>query len=130
MTTYIHLSSKDSLNLYPDNNTSSFKCRLPKSIYIGNSQWELALVSIQGPLPAMFNVFCDIIRQNIVKDQTLPILRQVVTKKSFEQLQFISVAVPEISVINLYLTDFDLKPIIRKGTITCTLCLRQLGITC
>lgn len=128
MTTYIHLSSNDSLNVYPDNTASRFKCNLPTAIYIGDSEWELALVSIQGPVPAMFNVFCDVIEQNVVKDRTLPILRQVVNKKSFEQLQFIKVAVPEITAIQLYLTDFELIPINKKGTVTCTLCLRKRGI--
>ena len=135
MTNYIHLSSTDNVDIFPNNVGSNFTSLLPNSIDNLVDDYEMALCYIQGPLPSVYNVFCDVIEQNVIKGQTLPVLRHVLSKRDFPDLQFIKVAVPRVSRIRIFLTDLNLKPLKTSGTVRCTLCLRKrpikrLGISC
>ena len=133
MTNYIHLSSTDNVDIFPDNVGSDFTCLLPNAIENLVDDYVMALCYIQGPLPSAYNVFCDVIEQNVIKGQTLPVLRHVLSKRDFLDLQFIKVAVPRVSRIRIFLTDLNLKPLKLSGAVRCTICLRpikRIGISC
>ena len=133
MTNYIHLSSTDNVDIFPNNVGNDFTCILPNSLNNTTDDYEMALCYIQGPLPAAYNVFCDVIEQNVIKGQTLPILRHVLSKRDFLDLQFIKVTVPRVNRIQIFLTDLNLNPLKLSGGVRCTLCLRpikRIGISC
>ena len=115
MINYIHLSSTDNVDIFPNNVGSDFTCLLPNSVENLVDDYEMALCYIQGPLPSAYNVFCDVIEQNAIKGQTLPILRHVLSKRDFLDLQYIKVAVPRVNRIRIFLTDLNLKPLTLSG---------------
>ena len=45
---YVHLSSRDSMQYFPRNNTSRFTVKLPEILHL-NGQWEVALCEIGLP---------------------------------------------------------------------------------
>ena len=128
MATYIHLSSDDCKTTHPNNTPYSFTVDLPTVLPTRCGEWELALSSIQvsqGKLPKVFNVFCDVVEQSIIKEDRLPVLRQA-TQAQFFRLMFIKVVTPELSTIRITLTDINLQPLVKlEGTVTCTLWLRK-----
>ena len=133
MTNYIHLSSTDNVDIFQNNVGNDFTCLLPNAIDNLVDDYEMALCYIQGPLPSAYNVFCDVIEQNVIKGQTLPILRHVLSKRDFLDLQYIKVSVPRVTRIRISLTDLNLKPLTLSGTVRLTICLRpikKIGISC
>ena len=133
MTSYIHLSSTDNVDIFPNNVGNDFTCMLPNSLNNTTDDYEMALCYIQGQLPVAYNVFCDVIEQNVIKGQTLPVLRHVLSKRDFPDLQFIKVAVPRVNRIQIFLTDLNLKPLKLSGSVRCTICLRpikRIGKSC
>ena len=124
---YLHLSSDDSISLFPDNTNTSFVCNLPEIIQL-NGTWECALCDIIGDLASSYNVFCDIIEYNIIKGTRLPILRKVTRRGEMQNLQFIKVAQSSVNKVHIYVTDNNLKLLKPSDKTThCTICLRKCG---
>lgn len=124
---YLHLSSEDSITLFPQNTNVSFICELPDTINLTDA-WECALVDISGDLTTEYNVFCDIVEYNVIKGTRLPIIRTVSRRGEFQHLQFVKVRQPLIKHIYIYITDKNLKLLKKSGRSTfCTLCLRRCG---
>ena len=125
---YLHLNSNDSLAIHQHNSCADFICELPEMLHL-NGEWECALVDIHGKsIPNTYNVFCDIIDHNVIKDRKLPILRQGLQSKSFQHLNFIKVIDTHCKRIRISITDSDLNPIENCDTpVYCILCLRKCG---
>ena len=105
---YVHLSSHDSKQYFPRNNTSRFTIKLPEILHL-IGQWEVALCTITLPKMKPQNkkvlVCSDLCGESIIGEKRLPLLRVLVGKvpTSFENLQYIPVRQQDIDRITIYI---------------------------
>ncbi len=125
---FLHLSSNDSLSIHQHNACTDFTCELPEMLQL-TGEWECALLNIFGKsIPRIYNVFCDIIEHNVIKDRKLPILWQGLQSKTIDHLNFIKVKETACKRIRISITDSDLNPINSCDTpVYLILCLRKIG---
>lgn len=127
MTFYIHLCSKDDKNIFPDNNSTQFRCLLPKTLTL-KDDYELALIDIHGTFPTVFNVECNIVNKNVIKGQYMSILKRVYDNNNFKNILFVPVKEKYIDIIEIKLLDNDLNILRSSSEYTlCTLCLKKSG---
>ncbi|CAH1776704.1 unnamed protein product, partial [Owenia fusiformis] len=77
---YVYLNSKDSMDLYPSNNNTSFTVKLPRYVSLAREHWQVGLVEIKHPTiykTVVMNVLCDLCEGSIAGGEYLPLLRQV-----------------------------------------------------
>lgn len=84
----LHVNSNDSLEYYPDNNSSQFKVQLPSPIILDQQGWEVALASIYYPLhmhninqlkPHAILLYSSIVEPSMIGEVLAPILKFVPT---------------------------------------------------
>ena len=124
---YVHLSSRDSMQYFPGNNTSRFTVKLPEILHL-NGQWEVALCEIglpkAKPQPKKLLVCSEICNESIIGEKRLPLLRVVTGKvpASFRTLQYIPVRPQDIERITLYIASATGAPVsFDQGECSCTL---------
>ena len=124
---YVHLSSRDSMQYFPRNNTSRFTVKLPEILHL-NGQWEVALCEIglpkAKPQPKKLLVCSEICNESIIGEKRLPLLRVVTGKipASFRTLQYIPVRPQDIERITLYIASATGAQVsFDQGECSCTL---------
>ena len=127
---YLHLSSTDSLAIHQHNTCADFTCKLPETLQL-EGYWECALINLFGKnIPSIYNVFCDIIEHNVIKDRKLPILCQNLRNKPFQHFNFIKVKNQNCKRIRISITYVHLDPISAStAPVYLVLCLRKSGPT-
>lgn len=122
---YIFLSSKDSLQGFPDNTPSSFRCRLPDRLHLSPEDWWCGLVECRLPtnIESPVQLCCNFIHSSIVGEFQTPILSLIsdaVTRPN--HVIYVPVKDPELSIVHLYLNTSgrDISPL-TTGVSYCTL---------
>ena len=135
METYLHLSSKDSLLYYPNNEAGSFIVVLPKTFHL-DEKWECALLELSLPQPVPTNylfVCADFIEDSYVRNQFFPVLRGIPggTKSeslhlTFEHPYYLRVRQRELTQFQITIRDGDLNPLnFGSKPLQCVLALRR-----
>ena len=126
---YLFLSSRDSLNQYPNNIWYDFTTDFPGELEVDES-WECALVDIHC-IPLIereFVVFADIVKQSYIKDTSASVLRAVYNSGSaFSNPYYISVNRSNISQVRVYIRDLETGAIPTESVsqLNCTLAFRK-----
>lgn len=116
---YVHLSSEDSLEMYPRNNSFDFIVELPEPL---DKEYSVALVDFNANVTEDLYVFCDIIESSYCRDQNLPLLRIVSTAGEVNRVQLYKSSRSSIQRIKIYIRDKDLKvPTNSIGPVRCSL---------
>jgi hypothetical protein len=78
---YLYISSNDSSNLFPGNNTSDFKLYLGKNIEL-KGEWKCGLKELYfyatSTLPSILYITCDICERSYTENNYIPLLRRIV----------------------------------------------------
>lgn len=120
MSIYIYLSSTDSTNVFPDNNSFDFTVDLNRNIS------GRFLVALSDFYCENFNeplyIFCDIVNTSFIHGQYLPALRLVHANGEAINLQYHKASRNSIQRIRVYIRDKDLKlPSLPIGRVSCVL---------
>ena len=122
---YVHLSSGDSKQYFPENETSRFIVKLPEILHL-KEHWEVALCSIMLPSTKerKLLICSDVCSESIIGEKRLPLLR-VLTREfpsSLEPLQYIPVRPQDIERITIYINSSSGSPVSFVGeACECTL---------
>ena len=134
---YLFLSSKDSTNIYPQNNCCHMKIDLPEPLKLMTEgehgcYWTVALTDITitdtGTLPEVVIVTTNIIQDSLIRNRTRPVLR-VIAKNSIDKASLYTpyyhrVNTHEINTVEISLRDLSLEQIDSVNSadvLTCTL---------
>ena len=132
---YMFLSSRDSLEFFPENKAHSFEVKLPGTLKL-EGRWKCALTELvyvpqfTGERPKQIYVCCDLVQDSYVADSMLPIMRKVAvptaigtrTSLTFPQNYYFPLARNEIQYINVYVKDHNLNaPEFSQEPLSCTL---------
>ena len=126
---YVHLSSKDSQEYFPNNEIHHFTVKLPEVINLGGP-WEVTLCDVIYPAAKtsqVISVLTDICNDSIVGDRKLPLLREFRTSRNgghreFGQLHYKIVNTGIIERITIYIKrDQEKVPSFTPKTLSCTL---------
>ena len=87
---YLYVSNKDSKILFPENNASSFRVRVPEQLIL-NGQWLCGLVQIKlrtssgdsTEVGEPVYITSSLVTESIVGDNRIPVLRQLFTGSNF-----------------------------------------------
>lgn len=122
---YLYLSSLDSKECHPLNNSYDFTIELPKIIE-GNYIFSLLEFSCHE-MPEELYIFCDLSEQHLVHDQMLPIIRIVKQPGEFLTQYYSPVSRRIIQRVRIYIRDRNFSvPIYDIGPVRCTLALRPI----
>ena len=135
---YVYIDSDQCLQYFPENQSASFRIRLPKQLKFPGS-WEVALVEIDlpriknSPDPQYLTVNSPICTENFVNTGLRPILRRIYKRQlkqdkhiAFYPLMYVPVNTERLEVLQIYITDDVLQtPSFQAGTLYCTLHFRQ-----
>ena len=126
---YLFLSSRDSLNQYPNNLWYDFTTDFPGELEVDET-WECALLDINciPQVEREFVVFADIVKQNYIRDTSALVLRVVYYSGStFTILYYIPVNRSNISQVRIYIRDLEIGKIPTEsvGQLNCTLGFRK-----
>jgi hypothetical protein len=132
---YLFISSTDSKDWFPQNNSQNFRIKLPSSLKL-DGLWRCALTEFsytpifEGLIPKEIYICCDIVQDSYACNSTLPLLRKVNVPSQhssriqilFPQNFYIPVSQEEIQYINMYIKDENLQnPSFGSEPVTCTL---------
>lgn len=120
---YFYLSSRDSLDIRKNNNTSEFWIQLPKR-YTLEGNWKCALIEASltcdfTPKSSRLYICSDIVEESYVRNTSLPVLRNIEVWGRFKKLKteqflhptYIPVKVTNLNLIRIHLVDEDLNPV-------------------
>ena len=102
---YLCVSSKQDLDLFPQNVWHDFCIVLPTELY-NKDGWECALLSFDiNPLTDLeVNVFCDLVKGSCFQKSLLPFLSKVSRVPIyFENLNFVKVISPSVKSFRIYI---------------------------
>lgn len=125
---YWFVSSTDSTDIHPRNNSYDFTVELPKLYNFSGSTHKIGLTEIgwdknKGNQNNDLYVYCDVIGNNSCSLGTNePILRVVKKPKTFSGVYYMEVAQDFISSVRIYIKGKNkLTPQFDIGRVTCTL---------
>ena len=136
---YIHVCSKDSKDIYPQNTPADFQVQLPERLRF-HGTWECALAEIEYIFPSppitetmttSLWVNTNVCNVSIVGNTKSPILRRVPLMQgtydaSFQLLHYYPVNMMSFDVIHLYInTDDGERASFLHGTLKATLHFRR-----
>ena len=120
---YLFISSKDSLDVRKNNNTSDFWIQLPKT-YSLEGQWLCALKQVSftcdfKPKTQRLYLCSDIAEESFVRNTLVPVVsnKELYNKskkyltENFEDETYLSVNVTHLTSVRVYVRDSDLKPV-------------------
>ena len=125
---HLFLSSKDSLDNYPNNTTSDFTIELKDKLTLDGT-WECALREIkfaEEDLNEDCYIFTDICVDSYVLNNHLPVLRQISNSEKFVNPYYFQVNRKEIFSLRLYIRNQNLQlPSTLPESVHCVLSLRK-----
>lgn len=137
---YLYISSKSCEHLYPDNDSSNFRVRLPTVIRLqGTKPWSVALLDIDLPKPEtdykpVYIVLSSSVCAPTVYHTTLqPVLQRIYFQEiksgkplRFEAPRYVPVNIASLEIFDLCIfDDKGQRPSFKSGHLSCTLHLRQ-----
>lgn len=105
---YLFLTSNDSRELFPSNNSTNFTIELP-SFLVGVNSVSLMEFHCETFLEPVF-VFCDVVRSSHVKDSLLPVLRLISTIGEVSNSFPIASSRSDIIRLTFKIMSLDLTP--------------------
>ena len=123
---YIYLSSDDSLNFYPENNSSRFSVQFMEQLNLPG-EWMCALTEISMPAssPGDIYIACDITDRMFTVNGKFPILRRLFRKARYTEFinrNYVKVVRNSLRSLSIYITDDKGIPIsFKDGRLKCTL---------
>ncbi len=121
----LHLSSKDSINVFPDNLPSDFTVDIGKTLQLAGN-WQVELLSFkccltkdQDPERKNLYVFTDIAESSYMKDNYLPVIanfyldgysnKKKIIERVVEHPHSLAVVPFAVQRIRIYIKDQDLN---------------------
>ena len=141
---YMFITSKDCLDVHPDNDFADFTIQLPRPIDLrgdggGGVDWEMALIDVAIVTNKGFSLYqtvvfmCDLVESSHLRDRQIPLLRilpgPLVNGSSVQIPYYMKLNTLSFASLRIYLTDDELKPILTNEdnlTLTCTLHFQPL----
>ena len=107
---FLHLSSSDSKDLYPQNNPYDFVTELPLSIDTDEDNWYCGLVAfVQSRSTDDVTVLCNIVDTSYIRGKYRTVLRQINNTGTYfgdvSNIQYMGVRVPRINRIHIQIVD-------------------------
>ena len=119
---YIHLSNRDSFDIYPGNTSDDFKVKLSPELSFDNlSKWEVGISELSFTPKAEFTNLCicaSICVPSNVGQNQLPILRHVSTLNTPEKHVFIYTTPHYIQLSKKFLDEIRIYITDREGNRT------------
>ena len=129
---HLHLSSKDSKDLHPQNKITDFVVELPEALDLTGA-WEVGLFQadyhVQRKITQPYYVFCDLCEESFIYDHQLPILQKVSSGKGYFNSfpLYVHVKTSAVQRIHIYLTDSAMNTLPgESGKFECGLILRRV----
>ena len=131
---YLHLSSADSKEYFPENKSTHFTVKLPEVLHL-EGEWRVSLCELFHPSvdkPQFLWLLTDVCDDTIIDGKKLPLLRIFQGKKrqahvEFTQLHYKSVNKETIERITVYIrSDNGEAPSFSSETLRCTLHFQPL----
>lgn len=132
---YLYLTSEDSKETHPENNSFDFTVELPRSLTL-EGDWECSLkeLGFSNQIKSDFLYICsDICEESLACDTVYPILRVIYNdqKRKWKALTFqdpfyIKLRRQNVSRIRIFIRGRRLEPLVTENTLLkCTVHLRK-----
>ena len=117
---YVQLSSNDSKNSFPSNESFDFTVELSEAI---SGNYRVALVEIfSNEFDEQLHILCDVVEPYQVRNSFFPVLRTVCKSGELVNLQFHRLSRAIVQRIKISFKDKNFNvPTISLGEVTCTL---------
>ena len=138
MDTYLYLCSKDSIDLFEENDPSECWIQLPRPVTL-DGHWTCALIDVAldcdfKPRSSRLYLCCDFLKESYVRNTSLPVLRNIEVNTRYKKLKTESYPVPlyvpvkttHLHTLKLRLLDENLDPVtFNSNDFHCVLHLKQ-----
>ncbi len=128
---YLFLSSLNSKDRHPENDSTDFTIEFPAQ-YRLNGEWECALKEIETNIDSqIMYVCCDLCVQSYVRDTMYPVLRIVKSSKrgkkfTFQDPFYVKVKSDKVNRLRMFIRGSELQPLAKDTTeLRCTIHLRK-----
>ena len=123
MDTYLYLSSRDSIDLFEENDPSECFIQLPRPFSL-DGHWTCALIDVTldcnfKPSSSRLYLCCDFLRESYVRNTSLPVLRNIEVNTRYKKLKtesysaplYVPVKTTQLRTLKLRLLDQNLDPV-------------------
>ena len=104
----LYLSSRDSIDLYPDNIPANFRVQLPQHIQLDKEEWVCGLTHciIPNRPTELVYVTCNFIESSILGGKHQPVMAVVTAKtNSFQNILYTKVKDSQLSLLHVKLVN-------------------------
>ena len=131
---YLYLSSKNSLDVHPENSAFDFINELPTVLEL-EGRWDVALIELSTDFKPQGDIaiLCDLCEPSLIKESWQPLLRKVPVKgKRFNRTYvlpyYTDVSHFTLKRVRVYIRDVNLNHFaVNEGSFECTLHLRRVS---